>query len=80
MYWMPKDKKLCNILDRMTKNPGITLDKQTARNFGKHRQIRHLRHKDKIYIGMDRGKNRSILLLNGVSVKKQGKKYFFDGL
>jgi len=77
---MPKDKKICNILDRMTQKSGITMDTKTAFSLGKHRQIRYLRKKNKIFIGTDRGKNKSIVLLNGVQIKKKGNKYFFDGL
>jgi hypothetical protein len=81
MYMMPKDKRIENILDRLIQHPAIPIDVKIARLLSKHKTIRYLRSKDKIYIGNDRAKNKSIILLSpSIKIEKNGAKFFFKGL
>ena len=64
-------------MDRLINNPGIVVDSQKALQFSKHSKIKYLRKKDKIYIGKDHRKDKSIILLKGVTFKKKNNGYFF---
>lgn len=80
MYWLPKDKKIQNILDRFTQNTAFEVDADMARTFCKYREGRYLRKKKHLVVAKDHRLNTSIMYLKGVKIRKKGNKYFFDGL
>ena len=70
-----------NILDRIIQGNGtIKIDSKKANQFSKVREIRYLRKKNKIIIAKDHRKDISIIHCDGISLRKQGQRYLFDGL
>jgi len=80
VIYNPKDPIIRNILDRLIHDRGTIVDSNKAQNFSKHAKIKYLRKKDKIYIAKDHRKNKSIILLDGITLRKDNGRYFFDGL
>jgi len=79
--YKPRNKIMTNILDRLINDNGaIKVNSHVANQFSKYREIRYLRKKDKIYIAKDHRKDTSIIFLDGVTLRKQNGRYFFDGL
>ena len=59
--WVPKDKKIFNLLTRVQQNQATVTEYQIAQQLSRYKQIRKLREKDQMYIGMDRRKGKSII-------------------
>jgi len=76
----PKNKEIYNIMERLTQNPAIKINSPLAKQLGRYDKIRYIRKKNHIYIGKDHTKNTSIIMLDGVSIRKKGNRFFFDGL
>jgi hypothetical protein len=72
MVFIPRNPKVYNALDRLTINNGTWTDFNTAKELSRYKQIRNIRAKDLIYIGMDRRKNKSVIVVTK-TLKKKGK-------
>lgn len=80
VYFFPPNQKIQNIMERLNRTTAIKTDSKLAHEFCQYKEIRYLRKKDKVFIGWDKRKNKSVILLDGIKIRKKGKKYFFDGL
>lgn len=81
--WIPKDKEIENILERIMHDNGTTKVKTNiAQQFGRYDKIKFIRSKQfpTIYIAEDHKKNESIIKLEGLKLRKEKNKFFFDGL
>jgi len=72
----PKDKEIEKILDRLTKNNATYTNHTTTRDLCRFKQIRYLREKDKLFVGLDRRKGVSIIYVKKLLIKK-GNGFFF---
>ena len=72
MVFIPKDEKIKNILERLTRGNGTYTDFNTAKQLSRYKQIRRLRERDMLFIGMDRKKNKSVIVAIK-PLKKKGK-------
>jgi len=76
MVFYPKDPRIYNILERLTRENGACTDGNIARKMGKCPQIKAIREKNMMYIGMDRRKNKSLIVVVK-QVRKKGKGFIF---
>ena len=71
MVFVPKDDKIKNLLDRLTKEQGAYTTFDNAKQLSRYKQIRDMRAEDKIFIGMDRKKGVSVIFVKN-PIKKKG--------
>ena len=60
--FFPKDDNLKNMLMRLEKDKAICTSHDNAKRFSKYRPIRDMRHRDELFIGMDRRKKVSVIV------------------
>jgi len=81
VYIFPKKEEMQKVLMRLTKNNSIPIDSKLARDFCKYDAVRILREKDKMYIGSDPRKNKSIIYMKpSIKIEQRGKRFFIKGL
>jgi len=61
MTFFPKDQKIKSVLDRLVQDRACETDFNTAKQRSRYKQIRAIRAKDELYIGMDRKMGKSDL-------------------
>jgi hypothetical protein len=71
MTFFPKDQKIKSVLDRLVQDRACETDFNTAKQLSRYKQIRAIRNKDELYIGMDRKMGKSVLFAKK-PIKKKG--------
>ena len=78
MSFLPKDKDVEKIFDRLTRYPVVRIDPRLTQAISRHKKIRYLRNLDYIYFGMDRIKSKSIIgLPPQIKLKKENGHFIF---
>jgi len=81
VYIFPERDEIQKVLMRLTKNNSVPIDSKLAREFCKYDVIRTLREKDKMYIGSDTRKSKSIIYMKpSIKIEQKGKRFFIKGL
>jgi len=71
LNFIPKNKEVKEVFDRITKYPVVRIDPKLAQTISRHKKIRYLREYDYIHFGLDRIKSKSIISLPpNVKIKK----------
>jgi hypothetical protein len=76
--FVPPNNEVDKILERLQIKPSIKIEPKKAISFGRHKKIRELRKLDHIFIAHDTKKKKSIILLDGVKLRKEDNGYYFD--
>jgi len=66
----PKSQEIEKILERLTKNVATYTNHTVARDLCRFKEIRYLREKDQLYVGLDRRKDVSIIFVKKPLTKK----------
>lgn len=72
MAFNPKDSHIRSIMERLEKDKATFTDYNTAKQLSRFGDIRDMRKRDEIYIGMDRRKKVSVIFVTK-SIKRKGK-------
>jgi hypothetical protein len=72
MVFNPKDNHIKSILERLEKDKATFTDFKSAKQFSRYKNIRDMRKRDEIYIGMDRKKKVSVIFVTR-PIKRKGK-------
>ena len=75
----PKNPTVFNLMERLTQKPAIHINSDLAKQLGRYEEIKFLRRKNLMYIGKDRLKNKSIIMVDGVRIVKQNGRFYFKG-
>jgi len=76
--YLKLDKELDKIFKRVMKDNAASIDTNIARNLSKNKKIRYLREKNRMYIGLDRNKKKSVVFIPPQYKPKKTKRgYFF---
>ena len=71
MIFNPKDKHMENLLERLEKDRAAVINFDSAKQISRYKQIRDMRKRDEIFIGMDRRKKKSIIFTTR-AIKRKG--------
>ena len=72
MVFNPKDPNIYHILERLEKDKATTINCHDAKQLLNYQQIRNMRKKDELFVGLDRRKNKSIIMITK-PIKKKGR-------
>jgi hypothetical protein len=71
MAFYPKDPRIKSVMDRITLERACETDYEIAKQLSKYKEIREIRRKEELYIGMDRKMGKSIIWAKK-PIKKKG--------
>lgn len=78
IFFNPKNPEIEKIFNRLITYPGISIDRNLARDISRHKTIRRLREKNHMFIARDQNKNKTILFFPpNVKVEKQNNGFIF---
>jgi hypothetical protein len=72
MAFNPKDNHIRSIMERLEKDNATFTDYNSAKQLSRFSDIRDMRRRDEIYIGMDRRKKVSVIFVTK-PIKRKGK-------
>lgn len=67
----PKDERITKLLERLVKDRATETSYELAKQLSRYKEIRNIRSKEKLYIGMDRKMGKSIIYFKK-PIKKKG--------
>lgn len=71
MVFYPKDPRIKSVMDRLTIERACETDYQIAKQLSKYKEIREIRRKEEMFIGMDRKMGKSVIFAKK-PIKKKG--------
>ena len=79
IYFNPCNPEIEKIFNRLIQYPGVTIDRNIARNISRYKTIRLLREKNNIYIARDTNKNKTLLFFPpNVKIEKYKNGFKFE--
>lgn len=72
MAFNPKDDHIRSIMERLEKDKATFTDYNSAKQLSRCKDIRDMRKRDELYIGMDRRKKVSVIFITK-PIKRKGK-------
>lgn len=71
MVFFPKDARIKSVMDRLVLDGACETDFEIAKQLSRYKQIRVIRAREELYIGMDRRTGKSVLFAKK-PIKKKG--------
>lgn len=69
--FFPKDKNIRSLLERLERDGATETSHELAKQLSKYKQIREVRFREEMYIGMDRKMGKSVIFAKK-PIKKKG--------
>jgi hypothetical protein len=71
MAFNPKDSHIRSIMERLEKDNATVISCKDSKQLLNYKQIRKMREKNEMFVGLDRRKNRSVIIVTKL-IKKKG--------
>lgn len=72
MAFNPKDSHIRSIMERLEKDNATVINCNDSKQLLNYKQIREMRDKNEMFVGLDRRKNRSVIMITK-PIKRKGK-------
>jgi hypothetical protein len=72
MAFNPKDNHIRSIMERLEKDNSAVINCNDSKQLLNYKQIREMRDKNEMFVGLDRRKNKSVIMITK-PIKRKGK-------